>query len=76
MPLPQSEDPFDDDLGYGAAVHVVSTRPRHRLTWRILRGIMQGLWDVLVEQGRYLVCERGDLLSGPEMRTSMSFFGM
>lgn len=54
--LPPTEDPFDDDLGYGAAIHVVSTRPKHRITWGILRGIMQGLWGFLVMQEKYLVC--------------------
>ena len=55
VPLPQTEDPFDDDLGYGAAIHVVSTNIHHRLTWGILKSIMQGLWDFLIEGRRYLV---------------------
>lgn len=55
MPLPTTEDPFEDDLGYGAAIHVVSTDPRHRLTWLILKGIMQGLYDFLIAQGRFVV---------------------
>ena len=55
--LPVTEDPFDDDLGYGAAIHVVSTNVRFRLTWGILMGILQGLWDFLVVADRYLVSE-------------------
>ncbi|CAF9924927.1 hypothetical protein IMSHALPRED_006329 [Imshaugia aleurites] len=54
VPLPLTEDPFHDDLGYGAAIHVVSTKPRNRLTWGILKGVMQGLWEFLVEQGRFM----------------------
>ncbi|KAF6239719.1 hypothetical protein HO173_002265 [Letharia columbiana] len=57
VPLPQTEDPFHDDLGYGAAIHVVSTKPRHRITWKILKGIIQGLWNFLVEEGRYMEAE-------------------
>ena len=57
MPLPITEDPFDDDLGYGAAIHVVSTNVRYRLTWGIMMGILQGLWDILVDANRYLVSE-------------------
>ena len=63
MPLPQSEDPFDDDLGYGAAIFIVSVKPRHRITWGILKGITQGLWNFLVEEGRYMVCELGEIPS-------------
>lgn len=55
MPLPIAEDPFEDDLGYGAVIHVVSTNVRFRLTWGILVGILQGLWDVLVDANRYQV---------------------
>ena len=55
VPLPLTEDPFHDDLGYGAAIHVVSIKPRHRITWGILKGILQGLWYVLVHEGRYVV---------------------
>ena len=57
MPLPITEDPFNDDLGYGAAIHVVSTNVRNRLTWSILKDIMQGLWNFLVDANRYLVRE-------------------
>ena len=57
MPLPITEDPFNDDLGYGAAIHIVSTDVRYRLTWGILMGILQGLWDFLVVANRYLVSE-------------------
>lgn len=55
MPLPLTEDPFHDDLGYGAAIHVVSIKPRRRITWGILKGIVQGLWNFLVEEGRFVV---------------------
>ena len=54
--LPQSEDPFDDDPGYGAAIYVASSKVRHRLTWGILKGTMQGLWDFLIKRERYMVC--------------------
>ena len=69
VPLPRIEDPFHDDLGYGVAIHVVSTNIHHRLTWRILGGSMQGLWDILVEGNRYKVCERPRtcILIGPVM---------
>ena len=66
MPLPSTEDPFDDDLGYGAAIHVVSTNVRHRLTWGILNAVMQGLWDFLIEGRRFLVCEPGGMNSSLE----------
>ena len=55
MPLPRTEDPFEDDLGYGTAIYVVSTMPFHRITWGILKGILQGLQDFLVDQGRFMV---------------------
>ena len=48
VPLSISEDPFDDDLGYGAAIHIVSTNVKSRLTWGILMAVLQGLWDFLV----------------------------
>lgn len=57
VPLPLTEDPFHDDLGYGAAIHVVSTKPRHRITWGILKGTVQGLWNFLVEESRYVEAE-------------------
>ena len=56
-PLPRSEEPFHEDLGYGAAIDVVSSRPDHRLTWGILKDAMEGLWDFLVTQGRYVECD-------------------
>ena len=56
-PLPRSEDPFHEDLGYGAAIDVVSSRPDHRLTWGILKDAMEGLWGFLVIGGRYVECE-------------------
>ena len=58
--LPHTEDPFDDDLGYGAAIHVVSTNPKNRLTWGILNDTIQGLWDILVEANRYQVRNFGE----------------
>ncbi|CAD6579415.1 MAG: hypothetical protein ASARMPRED_009124 [Alectoria sarmentosa] len=57
VPLPLTEDPFNDDLGYGAAIQVVSTKPHHRMTWGILKGVIQGLWNFLVEDGLYLDAE-------------------
>lgn len=56
-PLPRNEDPFHEDLGYGAAINVVSARPDHRLTWSILRNAMEGLWEFLVVAGRYVESE-------------------
>lgn len=56
-PLPISEDPFREDLGYGAEIEVVSSRPDHRLTWGILKDAMDGLWEFLVVEGRYVECE-------------------
>lgn len=56
-PLPISEDPFHEDLGYGAVIDVVSSRPDHRLTWSILRDAMDGLWGFLVLEGRYVESE-------------------
>lgn len=57
MPLPLTEDPFVDDLGYGAAITVVSTKPHHPITWLVLKGVMQGLRGFLVEEGRFMVSE-------------------
>lgn len=56
-PLPRSEDPFREDLGYGAAIYVVSSQPDHRLTWGILKDAMNGLWGFLVLEGRYVESE-------------------
>lgn len=56
-PLPQTEQPFHDDLGYGASIYVVAVKPRRPITWVLLKGIIQGLWDVLVVGGRYKVCK-------------------
>ena len=56
-PLPRSEDPFHEDLGFGAAIDVVSARPDHRMTWGILKNAMDGLREFLVEDGRYVECE-------------------
>ena len=52
-PLPRSEDPFQEDLGYGAAIDVVSARPDHHLTWGILKDAMDGLWEFLVLNHRF-----------------------
>ena len=41
----------------GAAIDVVSARPDYRLTWVILRNAMEGLWEFLVVDGRYMECE-------------------
>lgn len=56
-PLPRRQDPFQEDLGYGAAIDVVSARPDHRLTWGILKDVMDGLWEFLVVEGRYVESE-------------------
>ena len=56
-PLPRSEEPFHEDLGYGAVIEVVSSRPDHRLTWGILKDAMNGLWEFLVIDGRYVESE-------------------
>ena len=53
-PLPRSEDAFYEDLGCGAAINVVSSRPGHRLTSGILKDAMNGLWELLVVEGRYM----------------------
>ncbi|KAL2052772.1 hypothetical protein ABVK25_007012 [Lepraria finkii] len=46
--LDPSNDPFEEDLGYGAKIRVVSVRPDNRMTWEILQDTMQGLWNFLV----------------------------
>lgn len=51
-PLPRSETPFHEDLGYGAAINVVPARPDVHLTWGILKNAMNGLWDFLVIESR------------------------
>ena len=56
-PLPRSEDPFHEDLGYGAAIDIVSARPDHRLTWGMVKNAMDGLWEFLVVEGRYVESE-------------------
>ena len=56
-PLPRRQDPFHEDLGYGAAIDVVSTAPDRCLTWGILRDAMDGLWEFLVVEGRYVESE-------------------
>lgn len=52
-PLPTSHDHFREDLGYGAAIDIVSARPDHRLTWGMLKDTMDGLWEFLVVGGRF-----------------------
>jgi hypothetical protein len=52
--LPRSEDPFDENLGYGIAIIIVSARPDHRLTWSVLDDILRGMWIFLVVEGRYI----------------------
>ncbi len=52
--LPRSEDPFDENLGYGIAIIIVSARPDHRLTWSMLDDILRGMWIFLVVEGRYI----------------------
>ena len=56
-PLPASEEPFHEDLGYGAAIDVVSSRPDYRLTWGIMKDAMNGLWEFLVVEGRSVESE-------------------
>lgn len=56
-PLPRRQDPFQEDLGYGVAINVVSARPDHRLTWGILKDVMDGLWEFLIVEGRYVESE-------------------
>ena len=56
-PLPRRQDPFQEDLGYGVAIDVVSARPDHRLTWGILKDVMDGLWEFLIVEGRYVESE-------------------
>ena len=79
-PLPRSEDPFHEDLGYGATINVVSARPDHRMTWGILKNAMDGLWNFLIVDGRHVECEfdichsmwdlvgRGTIREAPETR--------
>lgn len=81
-PLPQTEQPFHDDLGYGASIYVVAVKPRRPITWVLLKGIIQGLWDVLVVGGRYKEAEfhvfyanmgsvgRGTITEAPKAPTS------
>ena len=52
-PLPRSHDPFHEDLGYGAAIDVFSAKLNHRLTWGILKDVMDGLWEFLVVGNRF-----------------------
>ena len=56
-PLPRNEDPFHEDLAYGAAIDVLSSQPNHRLTWGILKDSMEGLWEFLVVDGRFVESE-------------------
>lgn len=56
-PLPRDEEPFHEDLGYGAVIRVVPSRPDHRLTWGVVKDAMDGLWQFLVVEGRYVESE-------------------
>ena len=50
-------EPFKEDLGYGTAITVFSTRPDRRLTWSIVKDAMEGLWTFLVVDGRFVESE-------------------
>ena len=65
--LPRDEDPFKDDLGYGAAITVASVKPNSPLTWEILKNVMQGLWNYLIIDGRYVEAEF-DVWHGDQLR--------
>ena len=54
IPLPVSQEIFHEDLGYGAAINVVPSRPKYGITWGILKDAMDGLWEFLVEENRYV----------------------
>ena len=56
-PLPPYEEPFTEDLGYGTAITVFSSRPDRRLTWSIVKDAMEGLWTFLVIDSRYVESE-------------------
>lgn len=55
--LPYDEDPFLEDLGYGAEITAVSARPDLRLTWEILKCAMQGLWNYLIIGSHFMEAE-------------------
>ena len=57
-------DPFKEDLGYGTAITVFSSRPDRRLTWSIVKDAMEGLWTFLVIDGRFVESEF-DIHHGP-----------
>ena len=50
-------NPFKEDLGYGTAITVFSSRPDRRLTWSIVKDAMEGLWTFLVIDGRFVESE-------------------
>lgn len=50
--LPPSKDSFD--YGYGIRIIIVSVRPHHRLTWAVSESVLGGMWNYLVEDGRYM----------------------
>ena len=56
--------PFKEDLGYGTAITVFSTRPDRRLTWSTVKDAMDGLWTFLVVDGRFVESEF-DIHHGP-----------
>ena len=63
-PLYPDWEPFKEDLDYGAAVTVFSSRPDRRLTWSIVKDAMEGLWTFLVIDGRFVESEF-DIHHGP-----------
>ena len=56
-PLFPDWEPFKEDLGYGTAVTVFSSRPDRLLTWSIVKDAMEGLWEFLVIDGRFVESE-------------------
>ena len=56
-PLPLDEDPFLENLGWGAAVLVMSAQPDHRLTWQLLADTMEGLWNYLIIDKHFVEAE-------------------
>ncbi len=62
-PLPWDEDPFIEDLGWGARITIMSARPAHRITWKVLLETMRGLWDYLIQGGHFMEAEF-DIMNG------------
>lgn len=63
-PLPPDCEPFKENLGYGIEITVFSSRPDRRLTWRVVKDAMEGLWTFLVVDGRFVESEF-DVHHGP-----------